>query len=100
MRLVTNWERVLMRRLRREDASADDGSFVGVSYQPEYGDPPNELVDAMADLIMLLYAAEADAAEPASWRLGGAVSALAWESLLRETDGGYPKLRPWLGEAL
>jgi hypothetical protein len=98
--VATIWETALALHLMREDANADDGTFLGVRYTPAYDEPPVDLVQALADLIMLLYSAEAEAAEPNSWRLGGAISSLAWMSLLHEANGGYPKLRPWLGEAL
>lgn len=58
------------------------------------------LAESIADIVMYVCQGLVDAAEPASWRAGGAVGAMVWSDLLREDDGRIPELQFWIGESL
>lgn len=60
-----------------------------------------KFVTGLADLLIFLCVAVADAADNPSWRSGGRIRQRTWERLLAEDeDGDFPNVKSFIGEAL
>ena len=101
-RVLPSWEADLRASLIRNGPVASaDRSHETISYSVVAG-AWDRLVRGLSDLVMYLYQAVPDAAEPATWNAGGRVRTRAWERLLAPSPARpdvYPQLQMRVGEA-
>jgi len=94
------WIPLLAAALARGPEQVDPtGMHVTIAYHLVPGRRA-DLVGGLAELLVFLSVAVADAADNPSWRSGGRVGRATWERLLQEDSGDYPAVKSFIGEAL